>query len=385
MERVQIKGQMLRWARDRSGLALEDFTKKFPHFEAWERGTRLPTLKQLKKFADGTYTPLGYLFLEAPPDEPLPIDDLRFGRKGLSNQASPHLLDTIYRCQQRQEWFHAHAAKTGNDPVLLATLNPDTNAIRSTASQVREHLGFGVSDRQRLSKWSEALSLFRQKVEDAGVLITINGVVGNNTQRKLDPEEFRGFALVDDLAPLIFVNGADTKSAQMFTVAHELAHLLIGKEGLSDAEPGLESQISEETWCNSFAGEFLIPTEDFQGRFDPIRSIDSEMERLAADYKVSTLVVLRRIRDHGVISENDYWSKYDAEVTRLKEYTERKDTTGGGNFYLSQRYRVGDRFARAIITSTLEGETSYVEALHLLDFSSMETLFKYARRLGFDV
>lgn len=385
MERVEIKGEMLRWARDRSGLTDEAFSKRFPNFGAWERGVKLPTLKQLRNFANGTYTPLGYLFLDNPPDEPLPINDLRVGRTGHPDRPSPHLLDTIYRCQQRQEWFHAHAARTGDDPVLLATLNPDTNALRSTASQVREHLGFGVSDRQRLSKWSDALSLFRQKVEDAGVLITINGVVGNSTQRKLDPEEFRGFALVDDLAPLIFVNGADTKSAQMFTVAHELAHLVIGKEGLSDAEPGIESRISEETWCNSFAGEFLIPTEDFQGRFDPTRSIDSEIARLAADYKVSTLVVLRRIRDHGGISENDYWHKYNAEVTRLKELTERKDTTGGGNFYLSQRYRVGDRFARAIITSTLEGETSYVEALHLLDFSSIETLFKYARRLGFDV
>lgn len=387
MDRIQVNAEMLRWARDRSGLDEGVFARAFPHFEAWEHGDKLPTLKQLQAFAKKTYTPFGYLFLEQPPAEPLPIADLRIGRDTSPARPSPHLLDTVYRCQQRQDWYRSYADSTGQSRVSLPVVDSRPDTVTSAAGSARHTLSFDVAERQAQHTWSDALSLFRQRVEDAGVLITINGVVGNNTHRKLDPDEFRGFALVDNdkLAPLIFVNGADTKAAQMFTIAHELAHLLIGKEGLSDADPATPLQLTEESWCNSFAGEFLVPRAHLEAAFNPSEPVGDEMQRLATQYKVSTLVVLRRLRDLGAILEDRYWDMYNAELARLKEYSTGSDTTGGGSFYSSQRFRVGERFARALITSTLEGETTYTEALQLLDFSRVETLHSYARRLGFNL
>ena len=384
MERVQIKGEMLRWARDRSGLADEAFAKKFPQFDSWERGAKLPTLKQLQKFADGTYTPIGYLFLDQPPPEPLPIKDLRAGRSGHPGRPSPHLLDTIYRCQQRQEWFRHYATALDMQRIPFVGMISEPADLSSRAEEMRAQVSFSITDRRAAPNWTSAFSQFRSKIEDAGVLIVVNGIVGNDTHRKLDPDEFRGFALVDEFAPLIFVNGADTKAAQMFTLAHELAHLAIGSEGLSDAEPYPLSDQSDEAWCNQFAAEFLVPATIFADIYNPDAPIEDEMERLAKEFKVSTLVILRRIRDHGALSQETFWQKYDAELARLKLQIERKDTTGG-NFYNSQAFRVGERFARAVIARTLEGQTTYVEALRLLDFSRIDTLHRYARHLGFRV
>ena len=124
---------------------------------------------------------------------------------------------------------------------------------------MRDALGWTGEVREELGSWQEALAQLRERAEDVGVLVTISGIVGSNTHRRLDPNEFRGFALVDDYAPLVFVNGADAKSAQVFTLAHELAHLWLGATGLSDAEAESGREFAEERWCNAVAAGLLVP------------------------------------------------------------------------------------------------------------------------------
>jgi transcriptional regulator with XRE-family HTH domain len=234
VNRVAVQPHMLSWARDRSGLTTEALQKRFPRLREWERGQRNPTLKQLEQYARATHTPVGYLFLTEPPVEQVPIPDLRTVGGQQLPQPSPHLLDTIYVCQQRQDWFREFARLTHCEPVAMvgsAQLSSDPMAM---AAHIRATLDLYLDEQRQARTWTDALRSFIGHADEAGILVMCSGVVGNNTHRKLDPAEFRGFALADALAPLVFINGADRKAAQMFTLAHELAHIWLGQSALSD-------------------------------------------------------------------------------------------------------------------------------------------------------
>ena len=212
----------------------------------------------------------------------------------------------------------------------------------------------------------------------------VNGVVGNNTRRKLTSSEFRGFSLVDPLAPVVFVNGADTKAAQIFTLAHELAHLWIGVSALSDADPSTTPDIDTERWCNQVAAELLVPLAALQATFRPGAPFTAELDRLAARFKASTLVVLRRILEADYLAWDEYRHAYAEELERvLRILEERGDggDGGGGNYYNTQPLRASRRFSEAVIASTLEGSTLYRDALHLLGVRNVGTFNELAARL----
>jgi Zn-dependent peptidase ImmA (M78 family) len=206
----------------------------------------------------------------------------------------------------------------------------------------------------------------------------VNGVVGNNTHRKLDPEEFRGFAMADPLAPLVFVNAADTKAAQIFTLAHELAHIWLGQSALSDVEPISVPDQQVEAWCNRAAAELLVPLALIRQEYRRGEVLRDALDRLARHFKVSTLVVLRRVHDAGGITRDQLREAYQTELERLR----RVPKGSGGDFYLTQAVRVGKRFARALVTSTLEGQTLYRDAFHLLGFSKAATFQELGHSLG---
>lgn len=226
--------------------------------------------------------------------------------------------------------------------------------------------------------WTEALRRFIGLADDLGLLVMVNGVVGNNNRRRLNPEEFRGFALVDPLAPLVFVNGADTKAAQMFTLAHELAHVWLGQSALSDVAPVSFPSHATEIWCNRVAAELLVPLAILREEFRPEAMLQVELDRLARRFKVSTLVVLRRIHDVGGLTREQLWRAYQEELERLLAISR----GSGGDFYLTQAARVSKRFARALVVSTLEGQTLYRDALRMLGFSKLSTFHELGHSLG---
>lgn len=379
--RVSVLPAMLRWARLRSGRSVEDLIGRFPKLAEWEAGRLSPTMRQLEEYAQATYTPIGYLFLPAPPDETLPIPDFRtFGDRPVLTP-TPDLLDTIYACEQRQEWYHEYAKASGAGRVeLVGSLRLDTDVIEAGA-RLRDMLEFGLARRVDFSTWTAALDGLRERAEDVGVLVMINGVVGSNTHRRLNPDEFRGFALVDELAPLVFVNGADTKAAQIFTLAHELAHVALGGSAISKPDLGnLDAGGETERWCNGVAAELLVPVSSLSQEYTPGADITVELARLARYYKVSTLVILRRIYDAGFIGRQEYHFVYAAELERLLALV--AEGSSGGNFYNTQPVRVSKRFARALISDTIEGRTLHRDAFRLLGFKKFSTFEELGQRLG---
>lgn len=352
--------------------------RRFPKLPEWESGEAKPTLKQLEGFAHATNTPIGFLFLAEPPDEAIPIPDYRTIGDVAVRRPSADLLDTIFEAQQRQEWYRSFAQVTGEDPVAFVGSCSTSTSIDETAASMRETLGFGIDE--RASRYTDALRQLAETAEERGVLVMANGVVGSNTHRKLNPREFRGFSLVDRLAPLVFVNGADTKAAQIFTLAHELAHLWLGEEGLDDVDLTASPTVDAERWCNAVAAEFLVPADDLRGAGATADSVE-ELEALARAFNVSTLVVLRRLHDVGALPWDTYRSRYRDELARVLAIIE-EGGGEGGNFYNTQPVRVSKRFARALIASTLEGQTLYTDAFRMLGFKKLSTFHELATRLG---
>ena len=378
MSRPPVQPELLRWARERAGCSAEALARRFPKLESWELGEVQPTLKQLESFAKATRTPLGFLFLAEPPVERVPIPDFRTVANVHLEHPSPDLLDTIHLCQQRQDWYRDFARSMHHQVLPFvgsARLEDDDVEV---ASRMRHALGIDLEERRRLSTWTEALRRFIEQADALGVLVMVSGVVGSNNRRRLDPQEFRGFALADPLAPLIFINGADTKAAQMFSLAHELAHLWLGQSAVSDAEARATPDQAVERWCNRVAAELLVPLAALRDALDRHPNLHLDRNRLARRFKVSTLVILRRIHDAGWLTREELWTAYDAELARLRALPK----GSGGDFYLTLGARVSKRFARALVVSTLEGRTAFTETFRMLGLKKMETFNELGRSLG---
>lgn len=377
--RVDVNPELYVWASERSRLDRDELVAKFPKLNEWEAGEVKPTLRQLESFATATRTPVGYLFLDDPPDEELPIPDFRTFADGPIARPSPDLLDTIYHAQQRQEWFIGYAARNGFEELAWVGSMTLETPITEAAATMSEALRFGVEERG--TTWSNAFQTLCQHTEEVGVLVMVNGVVGSNTHRKLRPDEFRGFALVDPMAPIVFVNGADTKAAQIFTLSHEIAHVWLGQTGLDNASPGDRAHGDVEAWCNRTAAELLVPLAELQDQYDALAPLADEMNRLARRYKVSTLVILRRIQEAGHLTWHDFRAAYLAELELVIARAEER-TGEGGNFYNTQPVRVSKTFARAVIADTLAGSTTYTNAFRMLGVRKSSTFTQLAEHLA---
>ncbi|NOZ87966.1 MAG: ImmA/IrrE family metallo-endopeptidase [Deltaproteobacteria bacterium] len=381
MIRVEVKPELLRWALDRAGRSIESLRNKFPKIEQWIRGEVKPTLKQLEKFAKTVCVPMGYLFLPSPPEERIPIPDLRtLPNQGIS-RPSPDLLDTIYAMQRRQAWLREELLECEAEPLYFAGSARLTDDPEAVGKEMRRIVGLDQGWAMNVRTWTDAVGELRRAIEKLGVMAIINGVVGNNTRRKLNVEEFRGFALSDEYAPLVFVNGADAKSAQMFTLAHELAHIWLGESALTDT--GLVSRPSQdiEKWCDRAAAEFLVPAQELKVCWRNFRREGAPFEAIARHFKVSPIVIGRRAMNLRLVDREAFFAFY-------KEYMERERTrrpyTGGGDYYNNQNTRVGEFFAVYVIGAAMEGRLSFKEAYDLTGLRG-GTFQEYTQRLGFDL
>jgi Zn-dependent peptidase ImmA (M78 family) len=377
MIRVRVQPEIYAWALDRSGLTPERALQRFPKLGAWRRGEAHPTLKQLEAFARATHTAVGFFFLAAPPVEAIPIPDFRTvaGRRG--ERPSADLLDTIYQCQRRLDWYSEHAAAVGEperEYVGSATLADPPGEV---AASIRKVLGFDVAERRALANWTEGLRHLINRAESAGVLVMVNGVVGHDTHRPLDVDEFRGFAIADRRAPLVFLNGRDSRAAMSFTLAHELAHLWLGQSALTDASVVGAGDDRTERWCNRVAADVLVPTDAVRMELAAGGPTAEIARRISRTYRVSTLVALRRLHDIGALGWDALWREYETALS-----TAHGARRSGGDFYRTLNVRVGNRLARALVASTLEGHTTFTEAFRLLGIRSVKSFDHLEASLG---
>ena len=377
MMRAPVNPGLLRWGRERNGMAQEDLTAKFKKLPEWESGETQPTLRQLEAFARAVHVPFGYLFLSEPPDERLPIADFRTVPGTVRINASPDLIDTLYAMQRRQAWLRQHLVENEAEPldfVASARLADDPHAV---GREIRRALGLD-DGWAGVHTWQAAVNELRHKIDQLGVMAVINGVVGNNTHRRLSVSEFRGFALADPYAPLVFVNGADAKSAQMFTLAHELAHVWLGEGGVSGFENLLPGGADVEEWCNRAAAECLVPAGELREHWGQAKRKRHPFEDLGRSFKVSPVVAARRAMDLKLIERSTFFEFYE-------RYTKQEHRgaahSSGGDFYNNQNARVGKFFATYVIAAAMQGEIGFGEAYELTGLKG-GTFQDYAGRLG---
>ena len=371
--RVDVKRELLEWAIRRSGKTSDDISKSNKNLKDWLDGKKKPTLRQLEKFAAATYAPFGYLLLPNPPEEVLPISHFRT-LEGHASTPSSDLIETIQIISQRQDWMRDRLIADGNDPLEFVGSVKLSDSPTKVAHGMKEKLGMTEEWRYDMDGWEGVLAGMRDAMENVGIYVTVSGVVGNNNRRPLKVKEFRGFVLVDDYAPFVFVNGADSKAAQMFTLAHELAHVWMGRDAVFDLYGLGPANNQTERTCNQIAAELLVPEEELARSWNETADVPKTIRALSRRFKVSKIVVARRALDLGFIDKKTFYDFY----SRLSDMTAKPNR--GGNFYANANFRIGKRFAKAVVSAAKEEKTLYRDAYRLTGLDRV-TFEKFAERL----
>ena len=361
-----VNHEVVQWARNRLFLTEEKLAQRIgttqPIIQKWERGSKQPTLNQVKKLSRILHIPLGYFYSTTLPDTTLPIQDFRTHNNETISDPSPNLLDVIYDAQRKQEWYREYLEKNDVSPVF--TQEHSISNVQDTVDAIRDFLNIenlrSESNGFRGNKYQKFIQLILHKLDEQGVVVIKSGIVGSNTHRSLDAREFRGFTLYDEYAPLIFVNNNDFYSAQIFTIIHELAHLFRRESGVDNI---FHSTLGEQA-CNKIAAEVLVPSQDFKFR-------KGNEQNIANQFIVSTSVILIKAFQLQHINQKYLNTKWESIK---REWQSKKDTLKGkygGNYYASISYRTGGkRFLTAVFRSTLEGETLYRDAYNLTHLGS---------------
>ena len=378
-----VTPKILTWARERAELDIEEAARKLgvavARLTAWENGDSHPNFKQAEKLGNKLNIPFGYLYLKDIPAEDLPLADFRTVAGAPSRKPSPAFLDVLDDALRKQEWYHGHLAIEEYDLIeFVGKFSPDAD-IDAVAEDIRETLGINDDLRNRVSGWEPFLTELVRTAETKGILVLRSGIVGSNTYRSLSVSEFRGFTLSDSLAPLIFLNAKDARTAQIFTLVHEMAHLWTGQTGVSNSDYWTSSNAQRhefERKADAIAAEALVPKAEFLMNWNYSVSLDRNISSMTRKFKVSAFVILRSALDLQRVDSDTY-------QTKLRELWQTHSTvrSSGGNPYANISARNSSTFTVAVVAAAAEGQVSYREAASLLNIAKLSTFYNLEARL----
>lgn len=319
---LQLSMKTLEWAASKAGSSLPEFAHML--YTKDETVSHIAngqlTIAQIRKFADHAKIPFGFLFLETPPERYTPDHKLVDFRTAKHNQPlSEDFIDIYKDIEHKQSWYRDYLLSVDAAKLSFVGKYRGNKTVKphEIAENIRATLGIANIAGSKVNP-EDYLSMLSNLCEDAGILVFKNSVVVNSTRRKLDPEEFRGFVISDDYAPAIFINGSDAKYANIFTLAHELAHIWLGESGVSDV--AANSLNENEIRCNAIAAEVLVPQNDFLRDWDSIDGMyRDKISALNKRYKVSELVIARVALTNRKISNQIYNVIYAEVLERIRE------------------------------------------------------------------
>lgn len=332
---------------------------------AWETGSRKPTLKQVEEISKKLHVPFGYLFLKRKPAENFKVLEFRTLDSVEHTGVTPELRDTLAQMEAVQDWAGEYRRKEGIGPFGVVGKVGELRDVDSVLEAARGSFEIPVRWYETVRDENQAFSFLREKCEQQGILVMQNGTVGTNTHRKLSLREFRAFALVDDWAPLIFVNAADSMQGRVFSLLHEMIHVLLGEDNVfnaNDETVGLVGPV--ERLCNRVAAEILVPQEDFMeawSRFGEQGDVLVSVNHVAQKFHCSLTVASRRALDFGYINKDRYMNL----VRGFTRQGLKGNGRSGGNFYTTMASRLDRQFVNMLADSVRMGNTTYTEAFRL--------------------
>ena len=355
--RIHINADILIWAIERVGNNVDEFLLRNPKVKEWINGTKLPTLKSLENFAKKLYVPLGYLFLQEPPLEECPIP---FFRSTSNRQNNINIYDTVLTMQDRQEWLSNYLRQDGMEKLdFVGIINANIQRIEDACNKVREILNIPINWAADFRTIDDAIKYLAVHLEDKGVIVCFNGVVGFNNQRSIPVKECRGFALIDEYCPFIFVNNKDAKQAQVFTLFHELVHILIGySAGFGDDDSHCH-QTELECFCDNVAANCLVPKSLLLEEWS---QVGENYDILTKKFKVSRYVIARRAKEIGLITEQRYYylyNKWNREPANLAK------PSGGGSFIPMAIKKTSRTFLAHVNNAISSNRMLYMDAYRL--------------------
>ena len=357
-----INPTIVKWARERSGYTLQEVAKSLNRDVAtisnWESGAAAPTYIQLEKLADKYKRPVAMFFFPEPPQEPDFVGQLAL-RSSEIEQLAPGIRILLRQARARQ--LSLMELNMGVNPVemkIFRDLHPQINdSVTELAQQTRSYLGISVETQAGWSSTKEALENWREQIEEKGIFVFKDAFRDDSVD---------GFCLIHEQFPVIYLNNSRSAVRQIFSLFHELAHILLGENGITRGINPIGEQI--EVFCNQFAAEFLVPSGDLETRLNfPIYdddAIDSAIEELAGYYKVSRPVILLRLVNRGILTQNRYRqraSQWTEEYESRLEGRVGGESSGGGNYYNTHAVYLGYKFMELAFSRYHQGQCSIEE------------------------
>ena len=350
-----INPDVLRWARERSGLSVADVARKFSKSPAaisgWEAGETSPTYVQLEKLAYQVYKrPVAIFFFPKPPEEPDKISEFRTlpssERDSLSSDTryAVRLAESMQiALRELNEGVNPSPRRIFDEVLTFLNEPPDRLAERT-----RSYVGITVEGQREWSSTADALENWRTTIEDSGIYVF---------KRSFKQKEISGFSLMDEEFPVIFLNNSTPPTRQVFTLWHEVAHILLNTSGVTKEDDSfIELLVGDskviEVQANAFAGEFLVPSEHLNSLVDSSPYSDEYFSSLADRYHVSREVVLRKHSDRGLVTQQFYEDK----VREWSEqYVASASSSTGGNYYNIQVSYLGQKYLELVFRRYYQG------------------------------
>lgn len=353
----RVNPDILRWARQTAGLAPEVATAELrlrdsgkgtalERLEALETGEETPTRPMLVRMAKAYRRPLLTFYLAEPPSRGDRGEDFRTLPADAPEEEEGHLDALLRQIRARQRLVRAVLEDEDEAETLpfIGSLERDDGAP-AFVEAIRATLSLSLEEYRSESGPYEAFTLARSRTEEAGIFVILMGDLGSY-HTALDTTVFRGFALADEVAPFVVINDRDSHAAWTFTLFHELAHVWMGRTGVSGGRP----EVGIERFCNDVASQLLVLPSEIQRVAADLPPGDSDTEALLARYarewKVSRSLIAYRLYREGALSQNRWRELHDRlkerwEHERTRARLSARDRAGGPDYYTVRRQRLG--------------------------------------------